>query len=91
MFTAARLKGMQLPNEHKPLERHGRPMNPNAESGQLGNGVPGGFPLPQGGQKGTAYNMNKMHPAAIAALPPRQNPTNAAPAAVAAPAAGGAK
>jgi hypothetical protein len=58
-------------------------MNPNAESGQLGNGVPGGFPLPQGGQQGTAYTMNKMHPAAIAALPPRQNPANAASPALA--------
>lgn len=68
--------------------------NPMESSGQIGNGVPGGFPLPQGGQKGTAYGMVKMHPAAIAAAaPPRQNPANAGtPAlAAAAPAGGGVK
>lgn len=52
-------------------------MNPQEASGQLGNGVPGGFPLPQGGQQGTAYVSNKMHPAAIAALPAQSNPAAA--------------
>lgn len=58
-------------------------MNPMENSGQLGNGVPGGFPLPQGGQQGTAYTVNKMHPAAIAAMPARQTPASAATPAMA--------
>lgn len=46
-------------------------MNPLQSSGQLGNGLPGGFPLPQRGfplpqrgEPGTAYTANKTHPAA---------------------------
>lgn len=61
-------------------------VNPNASSGQLGEGMPGGFPLPEGGEPGTAYTANKLHPAALAAAAPASSPaltTSAAPSAAA--------
>lgn len=62
-------------------------MNPNANSGQLGEGVPGGFPLPEGGEPGTAYTANKVHPSAAGAAAPISSPAlTASP--VTAPAAG---
>jgi len=41
-------------------------------------GSPGSFPLPIKGESGSAFMASqKMHPAAIAAMPSRQNPLNA--------------
>jgi hypothetical protein len=43
-------------------------------------GTPGSFPLPVKGAQGTAFTAGmKMHPAAAAAMPSRQNPLNALP------------
>lgn len=73
---------MRHPNDHR--AKH---VNPNASSGQLGEGMPGGFPLPQGGEQGTAYTMNKVHPAAVAGSTGVSGPamtTSPAPAAAAA-------
>lgn len=58
----------------------------NQTQKSIGNGVPGSFPLPVSGAPGNAVAQNlKMHPAAAAALPARQNPINAGLPSIAGP------
>jgi hypothetical protein len=63
-----------------------------SDLGQGVPGAPGSFPLPIKGEQGSAFTMNKMHPAAAAAMPSRQNPlNNTAPSAIPAAGAGASK
>lgn len=63
----------------------------SAYNTNLALGTPGSFPLPVKGQAGSSFTQGmKMHPAAMAAMPSRQNPLNAAPPGMA-PAPGGKK